>query len=67
MKSRVADSRNQSAQRVMQTRIWLGVLIGSTIGAFIPDLWGAGVFSYASVLLSGLGGFAGIWLAYKIS
>lgn len=51
----------------MRARIWFGVLIGSTIGGFIPDLWGAGVFSYASVLLSGVGGFAGLWLGYKMS
>jgi hypothetical protein len=51
----------------MQARIWLGVLIGSTIGGFIPDLWGAGLLSYSSVLLSGIGGFAGLWLAVKTS
>jgi uncharacterized membrane protein YeaQ/YmgE (transglycosylase-associated protein family) len=51
----------------MQARIWLGVLIGSTIGGFIPDLWGAGMFSYSSVLFSGIGALVGLWLAYKIS
>jgi hypothetical protein len=51
----------------MQTRIWLGVLIGSAIGGFIPDLWGTGLLSYSSVLLSGIGGFAGLWLAVKMS
>jgi predicted MFS family arabinose efflux permease len=51
----------------MQRRIWLGIFIGSTIGGFIPDLWGAGLFSYSSVLLSGLGAFAGLWAGYKMS
>jgi hypothetical protein len=51
----------------MQRRIWLGVLIGSTVGGFIPELWGAGLFSLSSVLLSGIGAFAGLWLAYKMS
>lgn len=51
----------------MQVRIWIGVLIGSTIGGFIPDLWGAGLFSYSSVLLSGLGAIAGLWLGYRMS
>jgi uncharacterized membrane protein YeaQ/YmgE (transglycosylase-associated protein family) len=51
----------------MQKRIWLGVLIGSVIGGFIPDLWGADLFSYSSVLLSTIGGFAGLWLGYKMS
>ena len=51
----------------MRARIWLGVLIGSTVGGFLPGLWGAGLFSYSAVLLSGIGGFAGLWLGYKMS
>jgi uncharacterized membrane protein YeaQ/YmgE (transglycosylase-associated protein family) len=51
----------------VQARIWFGILIGSTIGGFIPDLWGAGLFSYSSVLLSAIGAFAGLWLGYKMS
>jgi hypothetical protein len=51
----------------VQRRIWLGVLIGSTVGGFIPDLWGAGVLSYSGVLLSAIGGCAGLWLGYKMS
>ena len=51
----------------MRARIWLGVLIGSTIGGFIPDLWGADFFSYSSVLLGGIGALAGLWLGYKMS
>ena len=48
----------------MRFRIWLGVLIGSVIGGYLPELWGASAFSYASVFLSGIGGFAGLWIAY---
>jgi uncharacterized membrane protein YeaQ/YmgE (transglycosylase-associated protein family) len=51
----------------MRGRIWLGVLIGSAIGGFIPDLWGVGLFSYSSVLLSGIGAFVGLWLAIRMS
>jgi hypothetical protein len=51
----------------MRARIWLGVLIGSTIGGFIPGLWGAGLLSYSAVLLSGIGGLVGLWLGYKMS
>jgi hypothetical protein len=51
----------------MQRRIWVYVLIGSTLGSFIPELWGGDLLSYSSVLLSGIGGFAGLWLAYKMS
>ena len=46
----------------MRFRIWLGILIGSTIGGFIPELWGAGLLSYSSVLLSTAGALAGIWI-----
>jgi hypothetical protein len=51
----------------MRARIWLGVLIGSVIGGFIPDLWGAGLFSYYAVLFSGIGGLVGLWFGYKMS
>jgi predicted MFS family arabinose efflux permease len=46
--------------------IWVSIFIGSTIGGIIPDLWGAGMFSYPSVLLSGIGALVGLWIAYKI-
>ncbi|HVZ51306.1 MAG TPA: hypothetical protein VG986_05025 [Pseudolabrys sp.] len=46
----------------MRSRIWLGILIGSTIGGFVPELWGAGMLSYSSVALSTVGGLAGLWL-----
>jgi uncharacterized membrane protein YeaQ/YmgE (transglycosylase-associated protein family) len=51
----------------MHARIWFGVLVGSTVGGFIPELWGAGLFSYSSVLFSCLGAFVGLWLCYKMS
>ncbi len=47
--------------------IWLGLFVGSTVGGFIPGLWGAGMFSFSGVVFSALGGFAGIWLAFKMS
>jgi len=42
--------------------IWLWIFIGSTVGGFIPELWGDDLFSYTSVLLSGLGAFVGLWI-----
>jgi len=53
--------------KLMQARIWIGILVGSTIGGFIPDLWGAGLFSYSSVLLSGIGAFVGLLIVYKLA
>jgi hypothetical protein len=51
----------------MRSFIWIGIFTGSTIGGMIPSLWGEGVLSYSSVLLSGIGAFAGLWVAYKLS
>jgi len=47
--------------------IWIGLFIGSTIGSFIPDLWGASVLSFSSILLSGIGGLVGIYFGVRFS
>jgi predicted MFS family arabinose efflux permease len=53
---------------VMPSRvlIWVAILIGSTIGGAIPELWGAEMLSFTSLLLSGIGGLVGLWIAFKI-
>lgn len=43
------------------------MFVGSTIGSFLPTLWGAGYFSISSVFLTGIGGIAGIWLGFRLS
>ena len=50
-----------------KTIIYIGFGIGSIIGGLIPSLWGADILSFSSMILSGIGGFAGIWIAYKYS
>jgi hypothetical protein len=50
-----------------RTFIWIGVFIGSIIGSLIPGLWGDDMFSYSSVLLSGVGALVGLWVGYKMS
>ena len=45
----------------------LGAGIGGTAGGFLPALWGASDFSGWAILLSMVGGFVGLWVAYKIS
>jgi uncharacterized membrane protein YeaQ/YmgE (transglycosylase-associated protein family) len=47
--------------------VMLGMIIGSTVGSWVPTLWGAGWFSFSSVLGSMVGGLAGIWLGYRLS
>jgi uncharacterized membrane protein YeaQ/YmgE (transglycosylase-associated protein family) len=51
----------------MQTRIWVGILIGSTIGGFIPEMWGADLLSYSGVLFSGVGAIVGLLVAYNLA
>lgn len=41
--------------------------VGLFIGSFLPMLWGAGEFSFSSIIFSSLGGLAGIWVGYKLS
>ena len=35
----------------MKSRIWIAIFIGSTIGGFVPSLWGGTRLSYAGVLM----------------
>jgi len=46
--------------------IWILLTIGSLIGSYLPTLWGAGFLSISSVILSAVGGFAGIYLGFKL-
>jgi predicted MFS family arabinose efflux permease len=34
--------------------IWIALFIGSTIGGIIPELWGAEMLPYTSLILSGV-------------
>jgi predicted MFS family arabinose efflux permease len=49
-----------------RTLVWFAILIGSTIGGVIPELWGAEMLSFTSLLLSGIGGLVGLWIAFKM-
>jgi hypothetical protein len=46
--------------------VWMGAMVGSTLGGLLPMLWHASLFSFSSILLSMIGGVAGIWLAWRI-
>lgn len=45
--------------------IWLGLFVGSALGGAIPLIWGGNELSISSIILSGIGGFAGIYLGFK--
>ena len=51
----------------MRSLVWIGMVVGSTIGSLTPALWGAGIFSFSSILFSAAGAFAGIWIGFKLS
>lgn len=53
----------------MSTKTWvtLGMLVGSTIGSYVPLLFGADVLSYSSIFWGGVGAILGIFLGYKAS
>ncbi len=45
--------------------IGLGAFVGSSIGGYIPVLWGGSMFSFVSILFSLIGGIGGIVLGYR--
>ncbi|HEV2105317.1 MAG TPA: hypothetical protein VGU27_06255 [Candidatus Eisenbacteria bacterium] len=47
--------------------VMAGMVVGSTIGSWLPTLWGAGWLSMASVLIGAAGGLAGIWVGWKLA
>lgn len=47
-----------------KTLIWTGMFIGSTVGAYVPALWGTSVFSASSILFSTIGACVGIYLGF---
>nr|HEV8010400.1 hypothetical protein [Bradyrhizobium sp.] len=51
----------------MRSSVWIGIFIGSTIGGIIPEIWGGDMLSYSGVLLSAVGGYAGLWLGSRAS
>ncbi|EKE11945.1 MAG: hypothetical protein ACD_14C00061G0001 [uncultured bacterium] len=59
-------SNNELKYMIPRWFIWLCIIIGSWIGAYIPMLWGGSVFSFSSIIFSTIGAFVGIWAALRI-
>lgn len=51
----------------MKQAVWVGMLVGSTVGGMIPNLWGASIFSFSSILFGAAGGIFGIYVAFKMT
>lgn len=47
--------------------IGIEIFVGSTVGSYVPLLWGGNVFSFISILFSIIGGILGILLGYRVS
>lgn len=45
--------------------VWWGMIVGSTIGGSLPYFWNGSFFAYT--LWGTIGGFAGIWVGFKIA
>jgi hypothetical protein len=50
-----------------KSAVMLGMIIGSTAGGYVPALFGAGGFSFVSIVGGMVGGILGIWIAFKLS
>ena len=49
-----------------RTLIWIGTIVGSAVGGFIPMIWGGSAFGMSSLLFSSLGAILGIYAGYKL-
>lgn len=47
--------------------IMIGLFIGSTVGGYIPALWGADFFSLSGIIGTMIGGILGVWLGFRMS
>ena len=47
--------------------VWIFMIIGSTIGGFIPSLWGADIFSLFPLIFGSIGAIIGIYIGFKLT
>ena len=46
--------------------VMLGMVVGSTIGSYIPVMCGASGISFSSIFGAFVGGALGIWLTFRL-
>lgn len=49
-----------------KTAVWIGMIIGSIVGGYIPMLFGADMLSFTAVLTSSIGAILGVIVGYKL-
>lgn len=42
-------------------------IVGGALGGYVPLLWGASYFSFASIVFSALGAMLGIYIGFKMT
>jgi hypothetical protein len=47
--------------------IWMCAGLGGLFGGYVPLLWGASYFSFASLFLNAVGALLGIWIGFKLT
>ena len=50
-----------------KTIVYFFAFIGSIVGAYIPKIWGAGLFSFSSVFFGGIGAIIGIFIGLRFT
>jgi len=45
---------------------YIGLFVGSSIGGYLPVVWGGEFISFAGIFCSFVGGLLGIWAGYRI-
>ena len=53
-------------RRVNKKVLWMCIAVGSTIGGYLPTLFGQSSFGLISMLGSGVGAVAGVFAAQRI-
>jgi hypothetical protein len=51
---------------LVKSMIYLFAIIGSTVGSYVPAIFGASLLSPISLIGGLVGGIAGIWLALRM-
>ena len=47
--------------------ILIFMTVGGILGGYLPLLWGARYFSFASLFCNAAGALLGIWIAFKLT
>jgi len=58
--------RSRTDRMSMRSVIGICIAMGSIVGSYVPELWGASDFSVSSLVFGALGGVAGLWLGLRL-